>query len=169
MTISFGGLATGLDTNSIINQLIAIESAPIARMEADKAWLNNRLAAFTEFDKLLNNFLDSAETLNNLDSYNKRTATADSEDFLKATASADAVPGVSYNVEIESLARVQKSHTATGFASDTVAEFGTGNLVITVGETEHTIAITSENNTLHGIMEAINNADIGISASIISE
>ena len=40
MSIQFGGLATGLDTSSIIDQLMNIERQPLARLEADKTWLN---------------------------------------------------------------------------------------------------------------------------------
>ena len=59
MTIQFGGLATGLDTSSIIDQLMNIERQPLTRLEADKTWLNNRLKAFTELDTRLKAFSDS--------------------------------------------------------------------------------------------------------------
>ncbi len=42
MTIQFGGLATTLDTKSIIEELMKIERQPITRLETDKTWLNIR-------------------------------------------------------------------------------------------------------------------------------
>ena len=39
---SFGGLASGLDTNTIIQQLVAVERLPIQRLEAQKATEQNR-------------------------------------------------------------------------------------------------------------------------------
>ena len=64
MTIQFGGLATGLDTSSIIDQLMNIERQPLARLEADKTSLNNRLKAFTELDTRLKSFSDTIKDLN---------------------------------------------------------------------------------------------------------
>ena len=42
MSITFGGLATGLDTNAIVDQLMAIERQPITRLEEDKTWFSKR-------------------------------------------------------------------------------------------------------------------------------
>lgn len=169
MAVSFSGLATGLDTSSIINQLMNIERAPIARMEADKSWLNNRLSAFKEFDTRLNSFLESIETLNSRDQYNKKSATTSNTDFLSATASEDAIAGTNYNVEVVQLAQVQKSYTATGFTSKTDQDFGTGDLIINIDGVDNSITIDEDNNSLEGIMQAINDADIGVTASVISD
>lgn len=169
MAISFGGLATGLDTNSIVTQLMNVERAPIVRMEADKTWLNNRLSAFTDFDSRLKSFLSSAEALGNLDSYGQKIVTTSSQEFFLASASDDAQTGLSYQIEVEAMATVQKSYTETGFNSDTELNFGTGDLLVNVGGTDHTISITAENNSLQGIMQAINDADIGVGTSIIND
>jgi flagellar hook-associated protein 2 len=182
MAISFGGLASGMDTSSLISSLMTLERAPLTRMEADKTWLNNRLTAFQEFDKKLSTFLTSVKTLNDRDQYYKQTATTSSKDYLTATASTDALSGTSYQVEVESLAQVQKSysnatdglgHDTLGFSSKTSKILGTGNVAITVtvdGTPEaHTIALTAENNSLEGLMQAINDADIGVTASIIND
>ncbi len=37
MSITFSGLATGLDTDSIVDGLMAVERAPLDRIEAKKA------------------------------------------------------------------------------------------------------------------------------------
>ncbi|HFQ89350.1 MAG TPA: hypothetical protein ENK27_04650, partial [Desulfobulbus sp.] len=44
-----------------------------------------------------------------------------------------------------------------------------GTLSLTVGGTTSSIEITSENNSLEGIMQAINDADLGVSAAIIND
>ena len=40
---TFGGLASGLDTNTIIQQLVALERLPIQQLEAQKAAEQSRL------------------------------------------------------------------------------------------------------------------------------
>ncbi|ADW18311.1 flagellar hook-associated 2 domain-containing protein [Desulfobulbus propionicus DSM 2032] len=169
MTIQFGGLATGLDTSSIINQLMSLERQPITRLEADKTWLNNRLAAFTQLDSKLKSFADSIKNLNDADTLLKRSVKQSSEDYLSATVSSEALAGTSYQVEVVSLAQVQKSISATGFASKTSLSFGTGSLDLTIDGTSHSIDITADNGSLEGIMRAINDADLGVSAAIIND
>ena len=168
MSIQFGGLATGLDTSSIIDQLMNIERQPLTRLEADKTWLNNRLKAFTELDTRLKAFSDSIKDLNYRDTLLKRSTTLGSEEFFTASASRDAMPGASYEVEVVSLARVQKS-VSGGVASSSAPLFGTGSLSLTVGGDTHTIDIGEGENSLTGVMEAINAADVGVRAAIIND
>ncbi len=169
MTIQFGGLATGMDTNAIIDKLMNIERLPVARLETDKTWLNNRLSAFTELDTKLNSFLGSIKTLGDPDTLQKRSAQLSSKDYLTASVSSDALAGTSYQIEVQSLAQVQKSVSQTGVNSKTSNSFDTGSISIMVDGTVHSIDITSDNNSLEGIMQAINDADIGVKAGIIND
>jgi flagellar hook-associated protein 2 len=173
MAITFGGLATGLDTNALITELMNAERTPLTRLETDKTWLNNRLAAFQQFDKALQTFKGAIDNAGDRDQYFKKTATLASEDFFTATASEDALANTSYDVEVKSLAQVQKSYTNTGtdtgFASKTSETFGTGTLSITIDGVDRAIEISEGINSLEGIMNAINEADIGVSANIIND
>ncbi|MCL2457574.1 MAG: flagellar filament capping protein FliD [Desulfobulbus sp.] len=169
MAIQFGGLATGLDTSSIITQLMSLEQAPITRLQADKTWHSNRLAAFTQLDAKLKSFADSIQNLGNADSLLKRSVKLSSNDYLSASVSSEAMTGGSYQVEVISLAQVQKSATQNGVASKTSSTFGTGTMNLTVGGISQSIEITSDNNSLEGIMSAINDAGLGVSAAIIND
>lgn len=169
MTIQFGGLASGLDTNSIVSQLMRLERMPINQLEADKTWMNNRLAAFTDLDSRMKSFLDSIENLGNADTLKKRSVNLSSNDHLTASVSSAAMIGTSYQVEVISLAQVQKSVSGSGFADRESNSFNTGTIQITVGNENHTIDITSENNSLNGIVAAINAANLGVRAAIIND
>jgi len=169
MAIQFGGLATGLDTSSIITQLMILERAPITRLQADKTWQSSRLAAFNELDARLKSFADAIKDLGSADSLLKRGVKLSSNDYLSASVSSEAMAGGSYQIEVVSLAQVQKSATQTGVASKTSTTFGTGTLDLNVGGTSHSIEITGDNNSLEGIMRAINDADLGVSAAIIND
>ncbi|MBN1958826.1 MAG: flagellar filament capping protein FliD [Desulfuromonadales bacterium] len=169
MSITFGGLATGLDTNAIVEQLMALERTPITRLETDKTWFQTRQAAFEAFDTKLKSFLSKIENLGSSDDLRQKSISASSENFLSVSASAEALPGASYQVEVVSLAQVQKNVTQ-GYADKTAQNFGTGELTLTVGDGEAlTITIDEMNNSLEGIMQAINDADAGVNASIIND
>ena len=168
MTIQFGGLATGLDTGNIVEQLMALERRPVTLLEKDKTWLNSRLKAFTTLDTKMKSFANTIKTLGNANILLQRSVKQSSGDFLSATVSSDAQAGASYQVEVVSLAQVQKSVSA-GVASRTDTGFGTGTMFLTVGGVSHPIEIVEGNNSLAGIMQAINNADLGVSAAIIND
>ncbi len=173
MAIQFGGLATGLDTNSIVESLMQVERLPLKRLAVDKTWQSNRLKALQEFDVKLKTFLGSVEKLADREQYFKNTVTTGSNDFFTATATNEALAGTSYQVQVESLAQVQKSYSNAvgdiGFSSREDAILGTGLVVINVAGTDHTIELTEENNSLQGLMQAINDADIGVSAAIVND
>lgn len=142
MSISFGGLATGMDTNALVGALMSAERAPISRMEADKTWLNNRLVAFTEFDSKLNGFLENIKNLGDRDQYYKRTVSSSSDDFFTASVTNDALDNTNYQISVESLAQVQKNYSNAvdgvgndiGFSSKSDNILGTGSFVFTIGE-----------------------------------
>ena len=170
MTIQFGGLATGLDTSSIIDQLMELERRPLSLLEKDKTWLNSRLQAFTELDTKLKSFADSITNLGDANTLLQRSIRQSSDALLTARVDSNAQAGASYQVEVVSLAQVQKS-VSTGVASKTDAVFGAGTMSLTLdGDvTAHTIDIGDGQNSLTGIMNAINTADLGVTASIIND
>ena len=169
MSITFGGLATGLDTDSIVKELMALERQPITRLEGDRTWYQARQEAYTKFDGLLNGFLDKIENLGNSDDLRQKAVDSSSEENLSVSAGVDALPGTNYQVEVLSLAQVQKSVSA-GYADKSAQNFGTGELTLTMGE-DAPVAITIDetNNSLEGIMQAINDADAGVNAAIIND
>ena len=117
MTITFSGLATGLDTNSIVSELMSLERQPLIRMEADKTWLNNRLDAYSIFDTKLNNFLASVKDLDATSDFNPSTINVAESGLFTASGTSDVLPGSSYQIEVMALAQVQKNVSA-GFSSD---------------------------------------------------
>jgi flagellar hook-associated protein 2 len=168
MAISFGGLATGLDTTSLIEQLMEAERQPLSRLETDKTYFNSRLSALTQFETKLESFLTKIENLDSATDLQAKKTTLSSEDFFSATTDSEALAG-NYQVEVVDLAQVQKS-VSLGVADKTAASFGQGALTLTVGDNDPVeITIDAGNNSLEGIMAAINETDAGVTASIIND
>lgn len=169
MAITFGGLATGLDTNAIVDQLMEMERRPITRLEKDKSWFSKRQLAYTTFDNKLRGFLSSIQKLGSSDDLLKKSVAATSKDNFSVSAEPDALPGTSYQIEVLSLAQVQKE-VSQGYVDKTAQSFGTGELSLTVGDNAAvSIAIDETNNSLEGMAQAINAADAGVNASIIND
>ena len=167
-TITFGGLATGLDTGALVESLMAVEREPLSLLATDKTWLSARLEAYQQFNAKLTAFSGIASDLSSREKIQSREVQLSSENHFSATASADASLS-RYQVEVVALAQVQKD-VSDGYASKTSNEFGTGTIAVTVGGgAAINIDITAENNSLEGIMNAINDADVGVTASIIND
>lgn len=167
MAINFGGLATGLDTNAIIDELMKIERQPISRLENDKSYFNNRLQVFKDLDGLLEDLQAKAEAIDTAAEIDSPGLKQSSDLYYSATATDTAGLG-SYQVEVMSLAQVQKDVSA-GYVDKTTNSFGTGTLSLTVGGTPTSITIDGTNNSLEGIAQAINDADTGVSATVIND
>lgn len=167
MSITFGGLATGMDTESIITELMKIERSPIDRLENDQAYYKNRLEAFSELDGKLKGFLDKAEAIDTRLELNSPALNSSSEEYVSVTANSQAQLG-SYQLTVIDLAQQQKD-VSQGYADKTASTFGTGSLNLTVAGVSTAITIDATSNSLEGIASAINDADLGVSAAIIND
>lgn len=168
MALNFGGLATGLDTNAIINELMQLERRPVNRLEGDKSWHNKRLSALKEFNGKLEGFLGKIEDMDSASDLQSRKTNLSSKDFFSASAESAALPGT-YQVEVVKLAQVEK-RVSQGYADKQAQKFGSGTISLTIGSSE-TISLTVDetSNSLEGIMQTINSAGAGVTASIIND
>jgi len=167
MSITFGGLATGMDTDSIITALMQIERAPIDRLQEDQAYYSNRLSAFSKLEEKLKAFLGKAEAVDSAAKLNSPAINSTSEDYLSVTARNTAGIG-SYQMTVMALAQQQKD-VSQGYGSKSDSVFGTGTISLTVGGDVHSLAIDADNNSLEGIAKVINDANLGVGATIIND
>jgi len=176
MAISFGGLATGMDTTSLISSLMEVERKPIERMTLDMTYQSNRLSALSEFNGKLTSLLSKVEALGSSDDLRPMKSSLSREGYLTAKAGTTAVPG-NYQIKSHALAQVEKVVSTDGLAwADKDAKlFNTGTLSLKVeGVEKAAITIDDSNNSLSGIMQAINAANTGatpsgVSATIIND
>jgi flagellar hook-associated protein 2 len=162
--ITFSGLATGMDTDSIVSQLMEIERLPIDRLEAKKESEKQKLEAFAQFDSLIDDLKDAAGAMA-LTSQVMTSEVKLSADAAYSATSSSAKSG-SYNISVAQLSQVQKN-ISEGWSSNTDAVLGTGTF--TVNGTN--ISITESNNSLLGLSAAINEISdtTGVSATIIND
>lgn len=171
MSITLGGLSSGLDTNAIIDQLLKIERQPITRLETSKKTQGASFEAAKKFDSKLDALFDKVDALDSSNTLVSRSTSLSSTDYLAATASGSAAPG-SYDIKVGRLAQTEKA-VFLGVADKTTATFGTGSLTIMNDAlaVPLSIPIDGTNNTLTGIRDAINtrSGESGVTASIIND
>ncbi len=160
-TITFGGLASGLDTDSIIEALMEVEQAPIDSLENDISYYEGETAAFAELDELMSDFLDVLEEMDTIKELSTNSAESSDESILTASAESSAIQGT-YHIEVVSLAEAQKDVSDEGFA-DKNEETLSGSL--TIGEE----TIDYSEISLSELVELINDTDTGVRASIIND
>jgi flagellar hook-associated protein 2 len=162
------GLISNLDTSSIISAIMKAEREPVTLLEEDLAKKTNQVAAYQAvLAKFLALQTNSAQ-LKDAGSFNKTSVNVSDSDVLTATAKERVASGT-YSIRVLSLA---KSHqlASQGYGSASEESFGTGTIKLSVGNASlKTIDIKEGNNSLIGIKNAINNANVGITASIIND
>lgn len=164
--ISFSGLGSGLDINSLVQQLVAAERAPTERqINVAGTAANAKLSAVGTISSSLGNLQTALEALSRSADTPAYTATAATGAGFTATAGSTASPG-SYSVEVVSLAQRQKLASA-GFSAD--ATFGAGSLSITYGSDSIEVAVAA-GSTLAQVAATVNQTagDKGVTAAVVT-
>ncbi len=165
---SIEGLASGLDVTSIVDSIIKFERQPVTVLEQDRDFKKQQVAAY---QAVLAKFLSletSASLLKKESQFDRFDVNISDEDILSATTSSDVAEGT-YSVRVEQLA-TNNQLASQGFDEISDAVFGTGSIRLALGtEGLTTIDIDNTNNTLVGIKDAINDANVGVTASIIND
>lgn len=167
--LTIDGLITGIDTESIINGLLEIQQTQLDRLALRKNDLQTQRAAYDSLEAQLLSVQAAANTLARTANsvFTSRTVTLSNESALVVTAQNSAALG-SYQLHIDALAHAHQV-ASNGF-SDPDAQIAEGTFSIKVGTgAENLITIDSSNNTLQGLVDAINLSDADVSASIIND
>ena len=168
-TFQSPGISSGLDVNSMVTRLVAVERAPVARrLDRLEGKLNTQLSALGVLKGSLSSLLSSLASLKTESAFQARQASSSDDSRFVATATA-AAAAASYSVETVALASAHKitSGEITGGAG---AVLGSGTLTIAVGANSFSLTIDGTNNTLAGIRDAINSAvdNKGVTATLVN-
>lgn len=165
-SISSLGVGSGLDLNSLVQQLVAAERAPAeGRINRLESRFESQISALGQVKSALATLEEALAGLTGVE--DARSVQLSDDTAFTATATAAADVG-RYNIEVFELARAQ-SLASTGFA-DPDAALGAGDLTISLGAGDPvTVTIADGANTLRDIRNAINDADAGVLATIVRD
>lgn len=134
MAISSAGIGSGLDVNSIVTQLVALEKRPLTQLQTKAATIQTKLSAYSQMKSLLSTFSDAAAKLTRDGSWNGMTVTSSNSAAVSATVSGIA-SATAFGVSVQQMARAQSVASAP-VVKDTPV--GAGTLTIQLGTWLHT-------------------------------
>lgn len=162
------GLASNLNTTDIINATITLERIPASLAENRQGIITKELSTFTALSAKILALKVSLVGISSRSALTQSSITISDDSFMSATAEGEISAGT-YTLDILSLARNHQI-ASQGFSTASDSIFGTGTITLALGnQSPTTITIDENSNSLIGVKKAINDANIGISASIIND
>ncbi len=164
------GLATGIDTASLISSLMSLERQPETVLQATQTKINAKVSEFTTILGKLSSLQTLAQGINTPASFMSKTVDVSDSSVAKATTSSTAMQG-SHQIKITSLAQNQIS-TTDGYTDETDTSYcSAGSFTITSSNDPSnpiTVNLTGPT-SMDGLAAAINSSNAGVNASVIND
>ena len=158
--ISFSGLASGLDTTSIINSLVTAEQAPITQLQTQESGYNDALTAWQTLNSNLSQLQTAASSLTEAATFTAATAASSNTAVASITAQAGAQVGT-HTLTVSQLAQAQKI-VSKAVTSGTAALGESGSFTLN----GKTVAVNATD-ALTDIAAKINAAGASVTAAVI--
>jgi flagellar hook-associated protein 2 len=159
--ITFSGLVSGIDTDSIVTRILNLQRVPIQRLQIQQAGLRQQLGAMDQYKSLLDRLRTAATALNTASTFDAVSASSSASDVATVSAGTGAQPGT-YRLSVTKLAQAHKLGTAAQ-ADATSALNLTGSFIVN----GKAISVTATD-TLTSIASKVNAAGAGVTASVIN-
>lgn len=163
MTISVGGLISGLDTNGMIEQLLALQQRPIVKLQQREAAYQVELSAYGSLQGVLDSLKSAMEDLDSVSDLSNFSASSGDADLFTVSADENVTTG-SYSVTVTQMAEV---HKLTSRAFSEAEQVGEGTIHLKVGDGSTTDIAVSATDTIDDVAQSINDADAGVHAAVI--
>lgn len=162
--IKLSGMASGLDTDTIIKQLMQVERMPLDKLVKQKQTISWKRDSYRETNSMLTAIRTLTDKMRFSSSFNKQSATSSDSSVVAATASSTATSG-GFTVRVDSLA---SSALVAGdkIAVDLKSKFATtdGSFEIVGPKGTKKIEVTVDS-TYESVIKQVNSANIGVTMS----
>jgi len=179
-TITSIGIGSGLDIESVITQLVAVERAPVTQLQKEATSLQTRLSTYGKLQSGMAALRDAASALTRASTWGATTGTSSDATAVTVSTSSSTLPG-SYSIEVQRLASVQSN--ATGVYASADALVGEGTLRIELGSwsadqssftpkaeaTAVDITVGPPAESLAQLRDKINASNSGVVASVLTD
>ncbi|MBI4643992.1 MAG: hypothetical protein HY743_09810, partial [Deltaproteobacteria bacterium] len=168
--ITFSGLGSSVDFDSIIKKLVEVESASKTRYESWKTEWNDKITALQTLNTKMSDFKAVAQGMDTLTKFVGKTATSSSTSVLTATASSSATSGT-HQVLVNQLAQNQiMAHQGLSASTTVVNNSGSAKVFAFSYAGGAAVSISVANGaTLADLAAAINSsgANPGVTATVL--
>ncbi|HHG9496625.1 TPA: flagellar filament capping protein FliD [Citrobacter farmeri] len=164
------GVGSNLPLDTLLTNLTTAEKGRLKPITQQQSSFTARLTAFGTLKSSLEKFQTANTALNDATLFKSTTAVSNSTDLTVSTT-AGAAAGI-YKINVTQLAQAQSIRT-TSTVTDSKAAQGNDNVSRTLiikqdgKEKPLEIKLTKDQTSLEGMRDAINNANGGVSASIV--
>jgi flagellar hook-associated protein 2 len=167
-SFSIGGIVSGLDTNSIIDSLVAAASTPKTVMAAKKAKVEKLQTAYEELSSRLTDMQTALEAIDTAEEFRSLSGTSTNEDVASVTVDGDGVVGT-YNLTVTQLADSAMLVTNDLFADADTTNVGlTGDSITVTYAGTATVITLASNQTLEELAATINEEVDGVTAYVMN-
>lgn len=159
------------DMQSILTRTQQIAQVPVTALQNDQTTLKSEATALATLQSGVSTLASAISSLGLLASSGALTASSSDTNVSAAVTGSGATAGTYTVSNITSLASVSMATMTDAVAdpaSTSVAPTDTNTLYLTVGGKQTTISLTSATNNLNGLRDAINGANAGVTASILT-
>ncbi|HEY3399496.1 MAG TPA: flagellar filament capping protein FliD [Geothrix sp.] len=173
--VSFQGLSTGLQTDALVNAILAQEGKSVEALQARQTRNIAKTTALNAMKSSMNSLSISLAALQ--DKFNARTVTSTDSNNTNVTATATGAAAGSYDLTVATVATKGRiSSTMVGgvpqnlaVADPAAAIFSSGKASFAVRGTDGVLkTFELTNNSLNGLRDAINASGAGVSAAVIN-
>ena len=174
------GIGSGLDIESMITQLIAVERAPVTKLQTQASSLQTQLSTYGKLQSGMAALRDAASALTRAGTWSATSGFSSDAASVAVTTGSSTLPG-SYSIEVQRLASVQSN--ATGVYASADALVGEGTLHIELGTwsadqssftpkagaTAVDITVGPPAESLAQLRDKINASNSGVVASVLTD
>lgn len=179
MALTASGIGSNLPIEELVSKLMSVESQPLQKLVQKESLVQSKISALGQVKSAVSAFQTALKSMQDNSKFNAAQVTSSMEDYVTVSGSNSAA-NASYSLKVLDLAQGQK--LASAYFSSTSTAIGGGNLTfsfgtgsadgssfaINSGKTAKTVAIPA-GSTLSGIRDAVNKANIGVTASIVND
>lgn len=163
---TIGGLVSGLDTATIIDQLVAVEGNKQTLLKTRLSAVKNTSSSLQTVNVQLASLANAAKALADSTGWTTRATTSSSTN-VSASATTSAAAGA-YSFIVDRTATAHRAVFATtANADDRVIPDGTTTVTFT-GSDGTPQSIDAGDGTLTGLVSAINAAELGVRATVVT-
>src|SRR5690348_11211778 len=164
-TTSVSGLVSGLDTSSIISQLMQLEAQPQTALKTTLTKTQSAVTAYQGLNSKFQALLTAAQSMENANTWGAR-ATTSTDATVAASAAAGAVSGsITFTVSQLAAAHSLMTSSSTGSLTDTSTFTMAGGSFQIVKSDGTSTTVTPTDGALTTVVNAINSANAGVRAA----
>ena len=162
--LSFGGLASGLDTNAIVTGLLGAESIPYNHLQARQKNVDSAKTTITGITSKLSNLKAAALALSTATGFSSFTSSS-SDPAIVSSVTGPAAPG-SFDIQVTQLAKEQRTYSDVQTTSIVPLNMaGTLDLQVGTGTAAHISILATD--SLVDIAAKIGSSGARVGAAVI--